>query len=248
MSRITFLGTASAVPSKEHHNSHFVVQSSTRTILVDCSGNPVVRLQEAGIDPLSITDLILTHFHPDHISGAPLLLMDLWLLGRQQPLAVYGLSDLIDRLGKMMALYQWQNWEGFYPVHFIEFPDHLQEFWIDESAKLTVSPVCHMIPGVGFNMRFHDEGFCYSSDTAPCEATIALAEGQDFLIHEATGEGTGHSSPEEAGEIAEKAGVKVLYLIHYPPDVDEAEWLKKAKSTFSGEVILAKDLMTFNLS
>jgi len=49
--------------------------------------------------------------------------------------------------------------------------------------------------------------------------------------------------PEEAGRIAEKAGVKKLYLIHYPPGVDEDRWLAEARSVFSGEVVLAKDLM-----
>jgi ribonuclease Z len=95
MAKITFLGTASAVPDRNHQNTHFVVQTESGTVLVDCVGNPIVRLREAGIDPLSITDLVLTHFHPDHVSGVPLLLMDLWLLGRKQPLDIYGLESVL---------------------------------------------------------------------------------------------------------------------------------------------------------
>ena len=76
----------------------------------------MVRLQLAGVDPNKITDIILTHFHPDHVSGFAPLLMSLWLIGRKQPLNVYGLEATIDRAEKMMALYNWQQWPDFYPV------------------------------------------------------------------------------------------------------------------------------------
>ncbi len=243
MSKLIFLGTASAVPAKNQENTHFIVQSNERTILVDCVGNPVVRLGQAGIEPLLISDLILTHFHPDHVSGVPLLLMDLWLLGRKNPLNVYGLHEVIDRMVKMLDLYDWQTWEGFYPVNFMRIPDRPQVLIQDGDLGVSVAPVCHMIPGIGIRFDLPDGGFCYSSDTAPCEAVVGLAQGRDFLIHEATGKGSGHSSPEEAGLIAKKAGVKKLYLIHYPPGINETQWLNRAQSTFSGEVILAKDLM-----
>lgn len=243
MSKLIFLGTSSAVPAKYQENTHFIVQTKQRTILVDCVGNPVVRLEEAGIDPLSITDLILTHFHPDHVSGVPLLMMDLWLMGRQDALRVYGLEDVVDRMVKMLELYDWQTWQGFYPVEFFGMPDQHVTLFDDQQVKVEAFPVCHMIPGIGLQMTLPDGGFCYSSDTGPCSTVMEMASGMDFLIHEATGPGEGHSSPQQAGQIASQAGVKRLYLIHYPPDADEDQWVSSAKETFSGEVVLAKDLM-----
>lgn len=248
MSKLTFLGTASAVPAKNHQNTHFIVQTDHRTIMVDCVGNPVVRLEEAGIDPLSVTDLILTHFHPDHVSGVPLLLMNLWLLGREKVISVYGLHDVFDRMVKMLDLYDWQTWDGFYPVNFMRIPDRPHTLINDEDLKVSVSPVCHMIPGLGIRMELPDGSFCYSSDTGPCDTVVAMAHGVNVLIHEATGEGVGHSSPEEAGKIAQQAGVNKLYLIHYPPDTVEEDWRKRANSAFSGEVILARDLMVIEFS
>ncbi len=62
----------------------------------------------------------------------------------------------------------------------------------------------------------------YASDSRPCTATVQLAKGADFLIHEATYandmqksaiEGK-HSTAKEAAEIAKKAGVKRLLLTH----------------------------------
>jgi metal-dependent hydrolase (beta-lactamase superfamily II) len=40
----------------------------------------MVRLSKAGVDFNRLTDLILTHFHPDHVSGVPMLLMNMWLI------------------------------------------------------------------------------------------------------------------------------------------------------------------------
>ncbi len=106
MTTITFLGTANAVPNKDHQNTHFLVESNEHLLMVDCVGNPVVRLEQAGINPLDLTGLVLTHFHPDHVSGVPLLMLDLWLMGRNKPLPIFGLHDVIVRFEQMMSLFK----------------------------------------------------------------------------------------------------------------------------------------------
>jgi len=248
MSKFTFLGTASAVPDQNQQNTHFVLETDERVILVDCVGNPIVRLEQAGIDPLSITDLVLTHFHPDHVSGVPLLLMDLWLMGRTRPVEIYGLYDVMDRFEKMMELYDWGDWTGFYPVNLHRFPRaEMMPLLETEDVKIWASSVCHMIPAIGLRMELPDGTVCYSTDTAACEAVIRLAEAADILIHEATGSSDGHSSAAEAGQIAMDAGVKKLVLIHYPPKSDLDVLKRQAQSTFTGEVIVARDLMQLML-
>jgi len=81
----------------------------------------------------------------------------------------------------------------------------------------------------------------YSSDTEPCQAVADLAKDADVLIHEVAGKTTGHSAPDQAGTIAAHAGVRKLYLIHYPPNCDRESWIQGAKSTFSGIVAFAQD-------
>lgn len=245
MNKLTFLGTASAVPDSDQQNSHLVVEAMERSILVDCVGNPVVRLKQAGIDPLSITDLIVTHFHPDHVSGVPLLLMDLWLMGRTNALNLYGLPDVLDRITKMMALYDWETWEGFYPVNFVQVIGNGLISLIDtEGFKVFAAEVSHMVPTMGIRMTTNESVVCYSSDTEPCDSILQLAQNADILIHEATGEGNGHTSPEQAGQVAHQTGTGKLFLIHYPANADTDEWIKRAQINFSGEVIAARDLMT----
>lgn len=247
MAGLVFLGTSAAVAFPGHENSHLLFESEQRTVLVDCVGNPVLRLAEAGREINQITDLIITHFHPDHVTGVPLLLMNMWLLGRKRRLDVYGLGSVLSSLQELMALFAWEDWAGMYPVAFHKLAEEeLTPVLEDKDLRILSSPVDHLLPTIGLRLEFTDPGVivAYSSDTAPCPQTIGLAAGADILIHEAAGSYRGHSSPAEAGRVAEEAGVKTLYLIHYSDhERSLAEQLAEAQKTFSGSVKLAEDLL-----
>jgi ribonuclease Z len=76
---------------------------------------------------------------------------------------------------------------------------------------------------------------------------VRLSEGADVLIHEAAGESMGHSSAQQAGEIARRAEVGRLLLIHYPTGkYAKGDLVAEAHSAFPGEVALAKDFMVLD--
>ena len=102
MGKLVILGSANAVPGVNQENTHFYVEAGKRNILVDCGSNPLQVLPGNGIQPNALTDIIITHFHPDHVSGLPLLLMDLWLMGRREPIAIYANQHALSRIEKMM--------------------------------------------------------------------------------------------------------------------------------------------------
>lgn len=245
MEQVIILGSASAVPTRDQENTHLLILAGKRIILVDCPGNPIVRITESGIDPQTVTDIILTHFHPDHVSGFASFLMGLWLLGRKQGMSVYGLEPTIQRARQMMDMYEWSNWPNFYPVEFVVIPaEPLAQVLVDDTVRVLASPVEHLIPTCGLRVEFLNGGsaMAYSCDTEPSQMVVQLARGVDVLIHEATGRSLGHTSPEQAGEIAQQAGAKALYLIHYPPQVEDTNRLvAEASKMFSGPVSLAKD-------
>jgi ribonuclease Z len=251
MGEIVVLGSSNAVPSQNQENTHLLVRTASRSILIDCGNNPLRSLENAGVGPNDLTDLILTHFHPDHVASAPLLLMGLWLQGRKAPLRVYGLTHTIDRMEQMMVLYEWEDWPDFYPVHFQRIPDEEGQSVLEgEDLRITGSPVKHLIPALGLRFEFlnSNQSAAYSSDTEPSEVMVRLAEGVDVLIHEATGASVGHSSAEQAGEIAERAGARSLWLIHYGQAEKTNGIMDQARKTFSGPVFLAEDHARIDLS
>jgi ribonuclease Z len=248
MTRLIILGSSNAIPTQDHENTHFVVAGDERTILIDCVSNPIIRLQQAGIDFNNVTDLILTHFHPDHVSGVPLLLMNMWLMGRKKRLDIYGLHYTLDRVEDLMGFYGWEEWPNFFPVVFFRLPSEEQTQVLEsDEFNIKASPVKHMIPSIGLRMEFKKKNIvvAYSCDTEPCDQVVHLSENADYLIHESAGAFLGHSSAYQAGEIAKRAGAHHLYLIHYPTGkFASGNLVDEAKKSFSGPITLAEDFMS----
>jgi ribonuclease Z len=252
MAKLIFLGTSNALPSEEHENTHMVVMGEQHNVLIDCPNSPFLRFQKAGLDFNLLTDLILTHFHPDHVSGVPQLLMNMWLMGRLQPINVYGLAHTIDRMVVLMGLYNWTEWPGFYPVNFHRLPDQELVPVIDyDDLHISASPMKHFIPSIGLRIKFTSSNkvIVYSSDTGPCDPLIRLAEKADVLVHEAAGAMSGHSSAANAGEAARLANVRSLYLIHYPTGpFASGNPVVEAKEQYEGPVTLAEDYMVLDFN
>jgi len=248
MERLTFLGSAFAIANALQENSYLLLQTAGHTVLIDCGNNPVGRLEQVGVALTDITDLVLTHAHADHMGALPLLMMDIWLRKRKAPLNIYGLDYTLFRAKALLDIFGWQNWKEMFPVEFHAVADNESTVIIQApDLRLTVAPVKHLIPNIGLRMELPHAGktFVYSSDTEPCDNLERLAEGADLLIQQAAGPGTGHTSPEQAGIVAARAGVQKLALIHYDAAKLAQGMIDEAKLNFAGEVVLAKDLMFF---
>lgn len=251
MARLIVLGTANAIPDPARENTHMALVGSDGVVLIDCVGTPVVRLARAGIALEDVTDLVATHFHPDHVSGIPLLLMNMWLLGRQQPLRIYGLHHCLERLEDMMGFYNWDNWPNFFPVAFHRLPEREHVLVLErEDFRIHSSPVRHLVPTIGVRIESAsgERSVAYSCDTEPCPAVVRLASGAGVLIHEASGGGVGHSSASQAGSVAREAEVARLILIHYPGGEQAAAALvDQARLTFQGVIEAARDFMELEI-
>jgi ribonuclease Z len=247
MTKLVILGSSYAITSPNHENTHMAIVGNEKTMLIDSPGNPLVRLKKIGVPIEQISDLVLTHFHPDHVAGVPLFLMDLWLLGRKSPLVIHGLNFTLERVEKVMELNNWKRWPGFYPVTFNRLPEEEMLPVVDNGEyRVFASPVRHLIPTIGLRVEFPktNKAMAYSCDTEPCQEVVRLAGGVDVLIHEAAGAAKGHSSPSQAGQVAHEAEVNSLYLIHYPTwDVNPQPFIAEAQETFGGQVNLAVDMM-----
>lgn len=246
MATVITLGTAAAVPDEAHANTHLAVEGEQGFFLIDCGCSPILRMRRAGLALERLRGLILTHFHPDHVAAAPILLMDVWLLGRTESLPVYGLQDVTERFNALMDLFRRDEWPGLFstPCHVV--PHEVGALVLeDEQFRITGAPVSHLVPTMGLRFENKHTGgvVAYSSDTAPCDAVVALAQGADLLIHEAAKNTPGHSSAAQAGEIARRAQARRLALIHYRPTPHRYDrWIEEAGAAFGGPVELAQDL------
>jgi len=250
MAKLIFLGTSNAISDASHENTHMVLAGDERVALIDCPNNPIQRLQKVGINADLVTDLILTHFHPDHVSGVPLFLMVMWLMGRIQPINIYGLQHTIDRMENLMDIFGWNTWPKFFPVKFTRLPEKVLVPVLEcGDFHIFASAVKHFIPAIGLRIEFRNSKkvLAYSGDTKPCAQVVQLAMGADVLVHEATGASAGHSSAIQAGEEARHAKAGSLVLVHYPNGEFATRGpVADAQRKFKGPVTLAEDFMVLD--
>jgi ribonuclease BN (tRNA processing enzyme) len=140
----------------------------------------------------------------------------------------------------------------------------------DEHVEVTATLVAHPPTAPAFAFRFDTTSgsVTISGDTAPCDNLVRLAGGTDLLLHEAIDldlvagrypasarreaimahHRRAHTTPRQAGALAERAGARALALHHIvPPHAPRETWLVAAE-TFSGTLHVPDDLDVLEFS
>lgn len=249
MATLTILGSGAAIPTIGHDNTYLAIEGEVSTILVDCGGSPLVKLQLAGVDPTHLGYLVLTHRHPDHLYGYPSLVLGLWLLDCPVPLTVTGEPDAVAGARALLDVFEPERrWPSFKPPVYQPVQCRRETVVLDlPDLLITGAPTRHMVPGIALRLVNKETGTAvvYSSDTGPSDDVVRLARGAQILIHEASGEVEGHSSAGQAGRAASLSGVERLLLIHYPAHLHNLnDLVTQARREFGGPVELARDMGT----
>ncbi|RAP54131.1 MAG: ribonuclease Z [Methanosphaera sp. rholeuAM130] len=108
---LTFLGTASAIPTRSRNHTSIVIKVSNRMLLLDCGEATQKQMMYAQISPMKIDDIYITHLHGDHILGLPGIIQSLAFRGRTRPLNIYGpegIDELLEHIKKL----------GFYSINY----------------------------------------------------------------------------------------------------------------------------------
>ena len=243
------LGTGAAVSDPHRTTTMLAVSDGSSTLAIDCGGDLVQRMLAAEIDLDTLDGLIVTHEHPDHVSGFPLFMEKLWLMGRRHPIPVIGIAPALAQARTLWEAFDTSGWDGVPDIDWREVPHEPDaEVPTSDAWRVTASPVDHAVPTIGLRIEHAETErvIAYSCDTAPCEHVVELARDAGLLVHEATGHQPGiHSSVEEAAEIAAKAGVHRLLLVHLPPGLTEED-LEEGRRWFT-EVELGEELGTYSI-
>ena len=235
MATVHLLGTGAAFSDAGRTTTMICVTNQASTLLIDCGGDAVSRMQQKGLDTGSLRALFLTHEHIDHVGGFPLLYKKLWLSGRKDPLPVYGIPPALVQAARCFYSYDTRAFTDLPPIAWRAItPDTSEAIFLDEHWEVFAASGEHGVPVTGLRIccRHSGTAVTYSSDTSHSGTITRLAEGSTLLLHEATGLLPGHSSAEQAAQTARDAGVEQLVLVHLPPRFSLSD-LHSAKKIFA---------------
>jgi ribonuclease BN (tRNA processing enzyme) len=218
---LTILGAGGWLPAHGRHTASALLRNGDEAVMID-AGTGVARLLEqpallAGVGRL---DILLTHFHLDHIVG----LAYLPALGVCQNTTVWGPGRLLYDTSTEAVL----SAVSHEPVHPLPLEKQdirvadvpAAEFELAGMRVTTRRQDRHSAPSLG--MRFDDD-LTWITDTAYDPGSAAFARGSKLLAHEAwftrdhVRNPDIHSSGAQAAEVAAQAGCERLLLIHLPP-------------------------------
>lgn len=86
---IILLGTGCGIPSPRRHHPAVLLKYKGEYMLFDCGENVQLQLEKAGVSPMKISKIFITHWHADHFAGLLPLLETLHLSRREKPLEIY---------------------------------------------------------------------------------------------------------------------------------------------------------------
>jgi ribonuclease BN (tRNA processing enzyme) len=95
---IIFVGTSSGRTSLNRFHSSLLFKLNKNSILIDAGDGVSKALLKQEISYSSISDIILTHYHSDHLAGLPSLLTQMVILNRTQSLKIHTHKDLVKPL------------------------------------------------------------------------------------------------------------------------------------------------------
>ncbi|MCD7806378.1 MAG: ribonuclease Z [Lachnospiraceae bacterium] len=91
---ICLLGTGGMMPLPYRWLTSMMARYNGKSILIDCGEGTQIALKEKGWSPKPIDILCFTHYHADHISGLPGLLLTMGNAERTEPLLMIGPKGL----------------------------------------------------------------------------------------------------------------------------------------------------------
>ncbi|MFP5527966.1 ribonuclease Z [Peptococcus simiae] len=91
---VCLLGTGGMLPLPKRYLTSLLVRVEGQAALIDCGEATQVSLHMTNFSPVDIGHILFTHYHGDHCSGLPGLLMTMANSGRTDPVHLWGVPGL----------------------------------------------------------------------------------------------------------------------------------------------------------
>jgi ribonuclease Z len=266
---VLLLGTGYPRPDPERAGPSTVVVHEEKWFVVDAGRGATMRIAATDLKYANLKAVFLTHLHSDHTAGLPDLFNTSWQFGRKtSPLELYGPPGTRKLSDGMLLFFEEdirlrRDVLEKHPAAGATIRTHIVKEGVvydDGAVKVTAFVVDHKPVPHTFGYRFDAGGktIVVAGDMRPNDNLVKYAKGADVLVLEAylpehfdkvdtpavaARLKSYHTSAEEAGQLATRAGVKTLVLTHLIPANAEETFRERAAKHFKGEIVVGRDLM-----
>ena len=145
MLEVCLLGTGGMMPLPHRWLTSLMARYNGKSILIDCGEGTQIALKEKGWSPKPIDIICFTHFHADHISGLPGMLLTMGNAERTEPLLLIGPKGLTRTVNALRVIAP----ELPFEIQFrcVEIEDNEQTFSFDgfkiEAFRVNHNVICY---------------------------------------------------------------------------------------------------------
>lgn len=140
---ICLLGTGGMMPLPYRYLTSMMARYNGKSILVDCGESTQVAMKEKGWSPKPIDIMCFTHYHADHISGLPGMLLTMGNAEKKTPLIMIGPKGLQRVVSALRVIAP----ELPFEVEFVELSEQNQIIEFDgfriEAFRVNHNVVCY---------------------------------------------------------------------------------------------------------
>lgn len=127
MLEVCLLGTGGMMPLPHRWLTSLMARYNGKSILIDCGEGTQIAMKEKGWSPKPIDVICFTHFHADHISGLPGMLLTMGNAERTEPLLIIGPRGLTKTVNALRCIAP----ELPFPIQCVEIEENEQIFSFD---------------------------------------------------------------------------------------------------------------------
>ena len=206
---VCLLGTAGMMPLPYRWLTALMLRYNGSSLLIDCGEGTQIAMKEAGMNFKPIDILCVTHFHADHISGLPGLLLTMGNAERTEPLTIIGPRGLEKVVSALRTIAP----ELPFEVNCIELSEQ-DEYFEMNGYNIHAFKVKHNVVCYGYSVEIKRKGK-FSVDRAketgiPVKCWNPLQKGQTVEV-----DGVTYTPDMVLGP--ERKGLKVTYCTDSRP-------------------------------
>lgn len=153
MLELCLLGTGGMMPLPNRWLTSLMMKYNGSSILIDCGEGTQIAIKEKGWTFKPIDVICITHFHADHISGLPGLLLTMGNAERTEPLTIIGPKGLERVVSALRVIAP----ELPFEIRFIELTEPFHAFQM-ENFSIEAFKVNHAVTCYGYNMIIKRKG------------------------------------------------------------------------------------------